>query len=226
MAASPAGVIAKALTLLLLGVGVGAAHSVLEPVTLRMAETQATIVTLPAATDEPQTPAPATGEDPGEPRTEPPGSRTNGAGATPAAPATPPDPRSLVLEQYLPLETTRRLWQAGAAEFIDARHGEDFARGHIPRAHLYDPRTMYQATPDWVDYFDPASTILVVYCDGGDCDASQNAVRQLQLMGFTRAHIFRDGFPAWQAAGLPVNVGEPGSSQPAPQGPSGPGGGN
>lgn len=224
-----AGVIAKALTLLLLGVGIGAYHSIREPVTLRMAAVETTTVRLPGAANPTGDQPPVEGEGNGE--------TPDGSNAQVPDPSVPtPDPavkppvdpvpnpvpdaggEELVLGQFINLDTARKLWEVGAAEFIDARHLDEYAAGHIPRAHLYDPRRMYEAeTPDWVNWFDYETTILVVYCDGGQCDASQNAVRQLQGMGFKRLHIMEEGFPAWKAAGIGVDIGEPGATHPAPQ---------
>jgi rhodanese-related sulfurtransferase len=51
------------------------------------------------------------------------------------------------------------------------------------------------------------SSVVVVYCGGGACDASKNLVITLQNFGFSRFHIMTDGFPAWQQAGHPVAKG-------------------
>lgn len=208
-----AGVVAKGLTLLLLGVGAGAAHSVLKPITLRMTETAPLHIALP---NRPVTQPGTTDSNhagTAEPGTQPgvvPGSEGDPGGVrVPGA-----EPEQLVLEKYLTLEQTRLLWEGGMAQFIDARHRDEFVAGHIPRSILLDPDEMYAGRmPDELGFVDQAG-IVVIYCGGGECDASENAGRFLQQMGFTQLHIFKDGFPAWDGAGMSVDVGEPGASVP------------
>ena len=219
---SGAGVIARALTLLLLGVGVGAAHSVVSPIKLRMDPTAPIEVTLPAPTSGGEPPTQTPGAEAGLPQATP----GQGAGPTQppdepgTGPSNPPGD-TIVLEQYLSLNTTRILWESARsnpsiAQFIDARHRDEFASGHIPGAVLMDPDDLRAGRlPEGFDFLDPTA-ITVIYCGGGDCDASENAARWLQDAGFMQVHIFKDGFPTWDAAGLPVNVGEPMNSTPRP----------
>lgn len=194
---SAAGVIAKGLTLILVGVGVGAAHSVVaQPrVVIRMEATEATRIVLPGT---PDAEAGADARVVGEPR---PGVASEAG----------PDAGSLVLEQYVTLDQAKLLWEHGLAEFIDARSQAEHAEGHIPRSHAIDPKDLYGGrVPRAIDFLDPEG-IVVIYCEGGTCDASENVGRFLQqYYGFTRVHIMRDGFPVWRAAGLPVATGDGG----------------
>jgi len=212
-----AGVIAKALTLLLLGVGVGAYHSIRTPITLRMTQVEPTTVPLPTS---------GSGSSVGAPAGEPPAGEANAqapptvAGGTEATPSGGADPgpggtASLVLGEYIDLDTARQLWEHQLAEFIDARHLDEYVSGHITRAQWSDPRTVRSTYPEWANYMDPESSIIVIYCEGGTCDASQIAGQQLQAYGFKRVHIMREGFLAWKAAGLAVSVGQPGADEPA-----------
>ncbi len=92
--------------------------------------------------------------------------------------------------------------------FIDARNEEDFQKGHVPGAWLFDP---YQ--PD--KYFAKimpvcqAAEQIVVYCHGGDCDDSLTAAGLLLDIGITGAKIsiYGGGMTEWPATGLPVETG-------------------
>ncbi|MEZ6234979.1 MAG: rhodanese-like domain-containing protein [Phycisphaerales bacterium] len=181
------------------GVG-GAAHSVLVPVKLRMDATETRTITLP-----PQTDPELNGDDPpivpdGQSGTDPTTASNSSSNG-----------ESLELGQYITLDQARTLWEHGLAQFIDARRADEYAAGHIPRALLCDPSVMYTSPPEFLvmGLFDPATTTMVIYCEGGSCDASENVGRFLQQAGFTQVHIFRDGFPAWSAAGLPTDTGAP-----------------
>ncbi|MFZ4573436.1 MAG: rhodanese-like domain-containing protein [Phycisphaerales bacterium] len=94
--------------------------------------------------------------------------------------------------------------------FIDARHMDEFKAGHV--------RGAYQLSADellagkgmtWLGALDK-SDFVVIYCGGGDCDASHNLYNYLtKSFGFTSCKIMHDGWPAWQSAGHPGDTGEP-----------------
>ncbi|MFO0376618.1 MAG: rhodanese-like domain-containing protein, partial [bacterium] len=57
----------------------------------------------------------------------------------------------------------------------------------------------------------PADTTILarnklglLYCGGGDCDASKLVGVRLAGIGFRNIVIYKDGFKGWTAAGLPV----------------------
>lgn len=88
----------------------------------------------------------------------------------------------------------------GLAQFIDARPPEEYQAGHIAGSTNIVPNNFRNGTPQKVkNYLDPSQRI-VVYCSGGDCDASHQVARFMSLAGFDRVHIFTEGFDAWQVA--------------------------
>lgn len=91
--------------------------------------------------------------------------------------------------------------------FLDARTPEDFAAGHIegalnmPHSRLsggdgLDELAMFTTPGD--------GTLLVVYCTGGDCEASEDAAILLEAAGYDNIAIMADGYDQWHDAGLPV----------------------
>ncbi len=100
------------------------------------------------------------------------------------------------------LAEAERLARAHAAAFVDARSPEVFALGRIPRA-LNIPSTDFAAGFGRVRHLlDPAAP-TVVYCTSEECDESDLVVEALGKAGFKRLLHFKQGWNAWENAGLP-----------------------
>lgn len=162
---------------------VGSTHSALVPIQLELAEPSA-----------PGTTAPATTPD---------GSQSPHADAV----STPPsDAATPTLGVRITLAQARSLYDAGTADFIDAREPFEFAPGHIPGAYnLTQADFMGGKTPEALEFLDPARRV-VIYCGGGECHASENVAILLQQAGFTTIHIMEAGFPMWVEAGYEVEA--------------------
>lgn len=106
------------------------------------------------------------------------------------------------------LATARVLHENQMATFVDARLTEQFEAGHIADAMNISPSMLEENASLFVlDVIDPELPI-VIYCGGGDCDDSHRVAELLQdLRGFEQTHVFVDGFPAWEQAGLPTSSG-------------------
>jgi len=115
------------------------------------------------------------------------------------------DPDALGLE--ISTEEAFALWEQDLAMFVDTRRHREYEEGHIPGA-LWIPAELFSRgrTPEAVGFLDPSQP-LVLYCGGGDCDASKNTALLLTNYGFTRLHIYTDGLPAWIQAGHDVEAG-------------------
>jgi 3-mercaptopyruvate sulfurtransferase SseA len=50
---------------------------------------------------------------------------------------------------------------------------------------------------------------IVVYCDGGDCEASHDMAIMLESAGYMEVYVLHDGYPGWERAGHPVEQGPP-----------------
>ena len=102
----------------------------------------------------------------------------------------------------LTVADVRRMLDAGETfELLDVREGEEWRRGHLPRArHLCKgilERDVEAMIPD------PA-TRIVLYCGGGFRSAL--AADSLQKMGYTNVASMDGGWRGWTEAGLPVAV--------------------
>lgn len=94
--------------------------------------------------------------------------------------------------------------------FIDARDEEHYQAGHIPGAHEFDPYYPEKYLPEVLPVCQAAEKI-VVYCNGGDCDDSQNAALLLKGIGIStqKLLIYGGGITEWTNSSLPVETGMP-----------------
>jgi rhodanese-related sulfurtransferase len=52
-----------------------------------------------------------------------------------------------------------------------------------------------------------ADSVLVLYCDGVECDQSHQLRESLRQLGYTNTHLLYNGMTAWRQAGLPSTLG-------------------
>ena len=105
-------------------------------------------------------------------------------------------------------------YQQGSVVFVDARDDEHYQKGHIPGA--------YQ-----LDYYHPEKTlgtvlplcqnaeVIVVYCNGGQCEDSEFTAKFLTSAGINagKLMVYIGGIMEWATNGLPIELGERGSGQ-------------
>ena len=106
-------------------------------------------------------------------------------------------------------------YEQGLIVFIDARNDEEFKKGHIPGAYLFD--RIY--AEKYLGVVLPACTVaqqIVVYCHGGDqCELSEFAAEFLRTAGVPnqKLFIYTGGINEWEAHHLPIETGERKSGQ-------------
>jgi len=89
-----------------------------------------------------------------------------------------------------------------AMTLVDSRVAAEFKAGHIPTAVNILAATMEQHRARL-----PAnkSAVLVFYCNGWpECKKSHDAAAKAVEWGYQKVYWMRDGLPAWQAKGFPV----------------------
>ncbi len=86
--------------------------------------------------------------------------------------------------------------------FVDVRKDSDWEAGRIPDAiHIELKKVFSDATLGEEVAKDQK---VVIYCNGEKCLRSSKAAAQAVGWGYSNVYYFRDGFPAWKAAGYPV----------------------
>jgi rhodanese-related sulfurtransferase len=94
-------------------------------------------------------------------------------------------------------------YQTPGVIFIDARSPEDFAAGHVVRS-INIP---YDYLDDnWMRMIDSLNVTkeYVIYCSGGECEASLFLGRILKDKGFKELAVFYGGWQEWLDNHLPV----------------------
>ncbi len=92
--------------------------------------------------------------------------------------------------------------RSGEVLVVDVRPPEEYRAGHIPGALSLPLEALERRLASL-----PRDREIVAYCRGPYCVMALEAVARLRERGL-RARRLEDGFPEWQAAGLPVATGE------------------
>jgi rhodanese-related sulfurtransferase len=93
---------------------------------------------------------------------------------------------------------TARQW-GDQVQWVDARPPERFEAGHIPGAFRFRVEEWDALLSQFLDVWDLDKTV-VVYCDGGDCDASRALADRLrEELQIKNVYVLQGGWPEWQA---------------------------
>lgn len=95
----------------------------------------------------------------------------------------------------------KQLFDEGAL-FVDVRRDSDWNNGRIPDA-LHLELKMHFTQEKLAQAAQPNDAI-VLYCNGENCLRSSKATQQAVEWGFKHVYYFRDGFPSWKQADLPI----------------------
>ncbi len=90
--------------------------------------------------------------------------------------------------------------------FVDVRDDVDWNAGHISDAVHLEAFNVFSETR--LSSIVRKNDEVVIHCAGTVCARSTSASVSAVSWGFTKVYYFREGFPAWKAAGYPVNVPE------------------
>lgn len=134
----------------------------------------------------------------------------NGLAAAPLVIGVPYAPTLPAGASRIGIEECKRLLRQGGAVFVDAREKARFEAGHIRGAlHVPPAHVLKGALPEGIWSRVQGAPLLVVYCDGPYCRGSERVATRLLELGVTPVRILADGWPAWEAAGLPTETGAP-----------------
>jgi len=107
-----------------------------------------------------------------------------------------------VAPTFIIFEEALAFFNSGEALFVDARHEYDYKLGHIKGAvnlPLKELDTHSAVYAGW-----PKDKLLIVYCDGAECNSSVELAKKLSAAGFTNVKIFFGGWTEWQANNDPT----------------------
>jgi rhodanese-related sulfurtransferase len=114
----------------------------------------------------------------------------------------PVTPAALNIQMCL-LEEAKQLYDSRTAVFIDARHEFEFKLGHIRGAYNialkeFDAHKQRLASI-------PKETLIVIYCDGAECNSSIEVGIKLSALGYSKIKVFFGGWQEWSANNLPID---------------------
>jgi len=104
------------------------------------------------------------------------------------------------------IEEAVRLFERGAALFVDARSEADYQAGHIKGA-VNIPELDFENHIGSFLERTAAETVLVTYCEGDACTLSKSLADKLSLAGFENVFHLKDGWGQWKERGLPIDSG-------------------
>lgn len=97
-----------------------------------------------------------------------------------------------------------KAWVDGGKKMVlvDSRIAAEYRAGHIPTA-INIPEPQMERKRDRLPR--DRNAVLVFYCNGHpECKKSHDASKKAVAWGYRNVFWFRDGIPAWQARGFPV----------------------
>ena len=89
---------------------------------------------------------------------------------------------------------------------IDSRLPEYYQEGHITGA----INISFEEIDNYVAKLTEINqdTMVVIYCDGGDCELSFDLAVYMIGIGYLRVYVYEGGWEEWSASALPVTLGD------------------
>lgn len=116
-----------------------------------------------------------------------------------------PTGRSELPEHYISVARAYQLWEEGMP-FVDARTAAERVVGTIDGAiHLETRNFIDGSATRLLEELDRAFPVIV-FCGGGECDASENVAIRLSGWGFNEIYVMHEGYDAWKDAGYPTEA--------------------
>lgn len=95
-------------------------------------------------------------------------------------------------------EMFTRLLNGSEHYLIDARGADKFAQGHISGAVNFYGGEVQSRIPDILSNV-PRDRVILIYCDGGECELSHHVADVLKQFGYGPVFIFTGGWAEWTA---------------------------
>lgn len=131
------------------------------------------------------------------------------------APVTP-DPQAAASSfssrwPHIDVAEARRLHGRKGVVFVDGRSRSQWEQSRIPGA-LSLPLGEFHDRFPALDKALHKAKVLVIYCNGESCLMADQLAQRLSGLGLRNMAVFTAGFPAWVAAGAPLET----PTKPAP----------
>jgi rhodanese-related sulfurtransferase len=104
--------------------------------------------------------------------------------------------------EMIPLAMAKDFFESNNVLFIDSRHEFDYQAGHI-RGAVNVALKMFDTHLTRLNKISK-DKLLIVYCDGAECNSSIELAVKLMESGFTNVKVFFGGWQEWSSAKLPI----------------------
>jgi rhodanese-related sulfurtransferase len=104
--------------------------------------------------------------------------------------------------EIIPLQKAKELFESKEALFIDSRHEFEYKLGHIEGA-INIALNELESKSTRLDSI-PKNKLIIIYCDGADCNSSVELGVKCLESGFTNIKIFFGGWQEWKNANFPI----------------------
>lgn len=94
------------------------------------------------------------------------------------------------------------LHSSGKAIFIDARDQWEYSDGHIPGS-INIPEFSFTIDNKSLQTIEK-NALIVVYCDGDECDISKRLAKKIIGLGYTNSYVYLGGFKEWKESNLQI----------------------
>ena len=104
------------------------------------------------------------------------------------------------LNKNIPLidyNSAKKIFEDNSKIFIDARHKEEFDKGHIEDAISLPQQSVEKALPEFLQKYN-LEFPFVVYCGGLDCSASVQLANLLYDRGYRNLEVYAGGWEEWK----------------------------
>jgi rhodanese-related sulfurtransferase len=106
--------------------------------------------------------------------------------------------------EMISLDKAKELYESHDALFIDSRHEFEYKMGHI---HGSINIALNKIDTDHVQLESiPKEKMLVIYCDGVECNSSIELAVKLLDLKYTNVKIFFGGWQEWKKNNYPIDV--------------------
>jgi rhodanese-related sulfurtransferase len=105
--------------------------------------------------------------------------------------------------EIISLIQTKELFASKNALFIDSRHEFEYNEGHIQGAINISLNEFATHIAHLTSI--PKDRLLIIYCDGSQCNSSIELTLKLMELGYTNIKIFFGGWQEWKNNKLPVD---------------------
>jgi len=103
------------------------------------------------------------------------------------------------------LAEAKERFDSGMGFFIDARSADAYRKGHILNAVSLPEEDFENRIAEVKDLIpDSSEFIVIVYCDGEECEASDKLEKKLEGYGYKNIRVFFGGWNEWVKAGYPI----------------------